>query len=48
MNEVKALILEAIERLNDENTQEAFKAQYELSKAIESLEAERVLILLSA
>jgi hypothetical protein len=37
MNEVKALILEAIERLNESNTQAAFKAQNELNKALDSL-----------
>ena len=48
MNEVKALILEAIKLLNKENNQEAFKAQHELSKVIESIDADKVVILLSA
>ena len=42
MNEVKALILEAIKLLNKENNQEAFKVQYDLKRAIESLPADKV------
>jgi hypothetical protein len=42
MNEVKALLLAAIKLLDKESTQEAFKAQHNIKRAIESLPADKV------
>jgi len=42
MNEVKALLLEAIERLNEFNTQEAYKMQHDLRRALALIPDDRL------